>query len=165
MITQEQLKNILRYDPETGDFYWIKPINGVKPFSKAGHMVHKYLCICINKRKYRAHRLAWLYTNGEWPENDIDHVNGNPVDNRIDNLREATRSQNNYNTKIRTDNNSGHKNVSWHKQRNKWTVRFRIDGKYKSYGLYDCLELASLVASELRAKYHGVFEMEASRAV
>lgn len=161
MITRDQLKQILRYEPETGDFYWVKPVSGVKPFSKAGHMVHKYLCICINKRKYRAHRLAWLYVHGKWPENDIDHINRNPVDNRIENLREATRTENNFNKKIPLHNKSGFKNVSWNKFRNKWGARIKIKNKYQHLGLFDCIELANLVASEHRDKYHGEFAREA----
>ena len=103
MITAEELREQLDYDPETGAFTW-----RVKPRQKniAGHAgrLNKttgYVYISVRKKSYLAHRLAWLHTYGYWPRKEIDHINRVPNDNRIANLREATRAENCANRKKR----------------------------------------------------------------
>lgn len=122
MITQEQLKLILNYDPETGEFNWlVKPRNRASIGGVAGHLrKNGYREISIKGKKYYAHRLAWLYMTGSWPKEHIDHINGNPSDNRFCNLREATRSQNMHNQGVCSNNTSGYKGVCWHKSNQKW---------------------------------------------
>lgn len=96
-ITQEELKNILHYDPVTGDFTWIVRQSQRTPAgSKAGCIRNTdgYRSISIGKKKYNAHRLAWLYMTGQWPKKIIDHIDGNPSNNAFENLREANFSQN-----------------------------------------------------------------------
>lgn len=157
MITQEYIKLNLNYDENTGIFTRIKSNHhSVKVGDIAGTDNRGYTMISINHKKYGAHRLAWLYVHGEMPE-CIDHINGNPSDNRICNLRPANQLTNTYNSKIRKDNTSGVKGVNWNAQWKKWAARISINGYRKFLGYFDDLELAELVASESRLKYHGEF--------
>lgn len=100
--TYERVRELLSYNPETGVFVWIAPPKNHQRMlcKEAGSLKTKgYIQIKIDGKKYSAHRLAWLYSFGEWPEFDIDHANGNPSDNRITNLRQATNPQNQANRK------------------------------------------------------------------
>jgi hypothetical protein len=109
MLTQEYLKSILSYDPETGVFVRkIKTTNSVKIGDMAGYITpYGYISISINRKRQQAHRLAWFYIYGEFPKYDIDHINGIRHDNRIENLRLATRSENMQNLKkAKSDNKS-----------------------------------------------------------
>ena len=159
MITQEELKSQLNYDEVTGIFTWkIKNSNRIKIGDIAGSINNKgYTIITINKKHFVAHRLAWLYVYNYIPSKDIDHINGNRADNRINNLREATRSENSFNSKISKNNKSGLKGISWHKTAKKWEVCLRFNGVKKYLGIFDNIELAELVITEARAKYHGMF--------
>ena len=99
-MTQEELHQLLDYNPETGEFFWKScPAKKIKFGQKAGSIckIHGYVLIGIKKKQYRAHRLAWLYVHGKWPYPEIDHINRVKTDNRIANLREADRSMNNLN--------------------------------------------------------------------
>jgi hypothetical protein len=156
MITQQELKELLHYNPETGIFTRKTKVNRNKVIgSIAGTVdVHGYVAIAIDGKKYKAHRLAWLYMYGKFPNHCIDHINNITTDNRIVNLRDATLSQNQYNKKLNINNTSGIKGVSWHTQRKKWRVRIYVNQKEKNFGLYDDLDLARLVAQEARNKYH-----------
>ena len=157
-MTQSELKSLLNYDQDTGIFTWIKQVSNKKIGLIAGTEHPKgYVIIRINKHNYRAHRLAWLYINGEWPKNILDHINGVRSDNRISNLREVTNSQNNYNSKMSSKNTSGVKGVSWHKRDKKWRVQIRINCKNYHLGSFDDFELAQLIAYEARIKFHGEY--------
>lgn len=151
MITQEYLKSVLEYDPTTGVF------KSIKTGKKLGYIDAGYERIEIKRKAYYTHRLAWLYMYGEFPELDIDHINCNKLDNRICNLRVATCIENLRNTGKNKRNTSGAKNVYFHKPTLKWQVRVNVGGRSKHLGLYDDFELADLVATEARNKYHGEF--------
>lgn len=95
-IAADRLRELLDYEPETGHFRWRVYRNSkCKPGTLAGYkMKQGYWCIEINGVAYLAHRLAWLHTTGAWPEELVDHINGDKADNRWCNLREASERQN-----------------------------------------------------------------------
>ena len=99
MLTQARLKELLAYDPETGDFTNLKTGKGRKAFGAVVGSPHKdgYVTSMIDGKNYMHHRLAWLSINGVFPPNDIDHINGVRDDNRLINLRAAERFENNQN--------------------------------------------------------------------
>ena len=117
MLTAEELRELLRYDPNTGIFRWkVKQRRvsyGVGDVAGSLDSSSGYHRIRIDGRDYRASRLAWLYVYGRWPTDEIDHKNTIRDDDRLANLREATRGQNNYNTKRFSTNTSGLKGVCW----------------------------------------------------
>jgi hypothetical protein len=114
-----------------------------------------YRRIGLGGRYYTEHALVFLMFHGYVPK-EIDHINGNRADNRIENLRSVTRSQNQYN-KRQQRNASGYRGVTWHKKTGKWLVRVGLNNKNKSLGYYDDLELAALVAEEGRSLHYGQF--------
>lgn len=142
MITQEILKQRLDYDPATGVFtrklpLWLQgDIAGAKQILGDVH-------IYVNCKPYKAHRLAWLYMTGAFPEKHIDHINRDRTDNRWCNLREATNQQNSYNSSKRKQNTSGAKGVYWSKTSGKWKAQIKIDGKIKYLGVYPSVAEAS----------------------
>jgi hypothetical protein len=110
-LTAERLRELLDYNHETGEFTWK---HGARWGGKvAGHYnkVVGHVYVNISKRLYKAHRLVWLYVYGEWPSSEIDHRDGNGANNRLYNLRLATRQQNMGNTKCRRDSTCGVKGV------------------------------------------------------
>lgn len=129
-VTQEELKNVLSYDPETGDFVWlISPASHVKIGRLAGRIgANGYRVIKYNRRDYGSHRLAWLYMTGEFPQNQIDHIDGDPLNNRIVNLRDVDRTQNQRNRRRNRNNKSGITGVSWHKSLGQWQSDTKDNG-------------------------------------
>ena len=126
----------------------------------AGSLHEGYVRIRLSEMgdRFFAHNIIWEMFNEKVPSGMyVDHINGNRSDNRIENLRLVTKSQNCQNQKMHTNNKSGFKNVSWHSHRNKWVVSIQVKGKRKHLGHYDDLELADLVAQEARNKYHGLY--------
>lgn len=157
-ITRNQLKNILAYDPNTGVFTWNIGVKGSKGKGKeAGTITTKgYRDVCIYGRKYGLHRLAFLFMLGEVPT-CVDHINGIKSDNRWNNLRPATYSQNGYNYKG-TGTKTGFKNVYYDPRGNKkFMVAIVVDGKRKSLGYYHTADEAAIIAKQARNKYHGAF--------
>lgn len=145
-------------DPERGVLIW-KVKRGR---SVIGHVAGTLNCkgywqIQINRKLYLAHRLIWLYVHGRWPESELDHIDGNCSNNRIENLREATRSDNQHNQKMRCDNSSGVKGVSWSKAKGKWYAQCVVKNKTHFIGLFDDLNLADAAIREFREKHHGRF--------
>ena len=155
MITQlDVVKNFTYKD---GHLYWKRPRLGIQVNDQAGSVDTKcYLRIRFNGKKYLNHRLIFLMHYGHLPEM-LDHIDNNPLNNRIENLRPATRKENGYNRSVQKNNNSGYKNVYWHKQAKRWSVTITFNKKIKYIGLFKDLELAGLVAQEARNKYHGEF--------
>ena len=142
-ITQEELKNNLDYDPTTGIFTRVKSYGKVKKGDIAGTLSDSgYIVIRVNVIRYPAHRLAWLYMTGEFPQNEIDHINRIRDDNRFNNLREVSRSKNHMNMSIPSNNKSGVVGVYFHKQRGKYQSQIKINGKNIYLGIYDNFEEA-----------------------
>ncbi len=158
MLTADEVRKLLDYDPETGIFRW-KPRTpdmfdgGNRTCAAwntrwAGKMTgcpsdEGYLRIVIFGKCHKAHRLAWAITNGCWPESDIDHRNVEKSDNRIENLRKSTKLQNARNKRIISTNTSGFKGVSYRKDRDKWTAQIMIGGKQRHLGYFGSPELAA----------------------
>ena len=92
----------------------------------------------IKSKKYLEHRLIWLYHYGEWPKDQLDHINGIRDDNRIENLRECNNSENQYNRKSARNSSSKYKGVSWYPKYGKWLANFTVGGKKKFIGYYEC---------------------------
>ena len=178
-LTAEQLRALLHYDPETGLFTWREGIAHWRAGLPAGtettrgtkwatHVViglgttstRRYAEIGIRKNVYRAHRLAWLYVYGEWPERDIDHINGDGTDNRIINLRLATTAQNAMNRMLRRDNTSGVKGVSWNKKSGQWLAHIGYGGKILHLGLFDTIEEAKVARLKAAKTLHREFARE-----
>ena len=158
MLTQTRLKELLHYDTESGIFTWIKikVSNQVKVGDKAGSLKSSgYTEISIDGKKYKAHRLAFLYINGRMPTN-IDHINHKCSDNRLINLREVSHQDNCKNRSIRSDNKYGVVGVSWKKQSSKWYAYISNNGKVVHLGYFD--EFSEAVNARKNAevlyKYH-----------
>lgn len=120
----------------------------------AGYTVEGYNYITIDGVAYPAHRLAFLYMTGTYPDSDVDHINMDRGDNRFTNLRVAGRRKNMLNTKAHKDSALGKKNIFFRKDTGKYSVRATTNGRYRSFGCFDDLELAELVADFVREKYH-----------
>lgn len=158
MITQEELKTQVEYNADTGIFTWkVRNSNRIKVGDEAGNYHNGgYIEMQVLGERHLAHRLAWLYVHGYIPQL-IDHIDGNRLNNKISNLREATYAENAYNSKIRSDNKSGVRCVSWDKARKSWEVRIKIDGKLKHFGNYKDLDEAAKVAEKVRKEHHTSF--------
>ena len=154
LITQEELKSILKYNPDTGVFTWLSTRGGRKVGSIAGAKHPKgYVRIQLKGTTNLAHRLAWLYMTGSWPTNDIDHINGTRDDNRFSNLREATRSENMQNIKPGTIYNcTGYMGV--YRNREKFISRITINGVRKNLGTFDTPEEASEAYLKAKIELH-----------
>jgi len=157
MLTQERLKELLSYDPETGLFIWIKSTNrSIKIGSVAGgKKPDSYICIRIDKKNYLSHRLAWLYVYGKLPEKFIDHINEIKNDNRICNLRLANNQQNKQNmSKPNKNNKIGLKGVYWHETGKKWVSIIVINGKNKHLGLFIAQQEAHEAYLKAKREFH-----------
>lgn len=141
-----------------GNLYWKETIaTRAKKNNKAGSLYDTgYLMVGIKGQYYAIHRIIFMMHNGYLPT-EVDHIDGNKLNNCIENLRAASISQNAHNRKISATNTSGVKNISWSKARQKWIVNVFANGKQNYIGGFDNIELADLVAQEARNKYHGKF--------
>lgn len=159
MINVERLKIILSYDQETGIFIWrVKTSSRACVGYVAGHLTNcGYRSIKIDGRHILAHRLAWLYMTGEWPTDDIDHINLDRTDNRWINLRSATRSQNKANAAAPVCNTSGFKGASWHKSTKKWRATIKVAGKPQHLGSFSSAEEAHTAYCGAAKKSFGNF--------
>ena len=140
------LEEYLEYNIDSGKFTWVKsPARVVKAGSAAGRLrPDGYVNIQIKGRLYFAHRLAWLITHREWPEDQIDHINGNRADNRISNLRKVSRAQNGQNRKTNKNSATGITGVTWNKKRKTWIARIMVNKKAIHLGYFDSKEDAVL---------------------
>lgn len=143
-LTQSRLRELLDYNRDTGVFTWLQYRSQLaRAGSAAGrvNMTTGYVEIQIDGTRYKAHRLAWLYCHGVMPDKQIDHINSNRTDNRITNLRVATRSQNQQNTGLTKANKSGRKGVYF--RDGKWLAQAQINGKKYHLGRHKTIDEAS----------------------
>lgn len=155
-LTQNELKELFNY--KDGGLYW-KINRGINKLidKRVGYLDSgRYRIVGINGRNYREHRLIYKWHYGYCPP-ELDHINRNPSDNRIENLRPATRSQNLMNQKIKKGCSSKHKGVSWYKQRKVWVARIKKDGKTYHLGQYINEERAAFVYNEAAKRLYGEF--------
>jgi hypothetical protein len=155
-LTAERLRYLLDYDPITGGFTRkVRHCSSVSVGEVAGYNGgHGYMMIGIDGRKYKSHRLAWLYMHGRWPANEIDHINGIRSDNRIENLREATNAENRQNQKVPKNSTSGHIGVNFDKRYGKWRARIKKARKEFSLGYFSSIEDAIAARAKAKAKMH-----------
>jgi hypothetical protein len=159
MITHKELIELLEYDPDSGIFTWkYTRSNRAVKGSIAGTITEdNYISITINSKIYRAHRLAWFYCFQDWPTNSIDHINGIRSDNRLDNLREVTYTQNSYNTRAHIDSATKVKGVYFNKLNNNYRAQIRYNGKTISLGSFKTVEEASTAYNKKAVELHGEF--------
>lgn len=171
--TPELLRQLLDYEPETGTLKWKTRTAGMfatkRAFSTwnsrfagkeaftAKDSMHGYRVGNVNYKLCMAHRVIWAIVHGEYPEYDVDHINGNRGDNRLINLRAATRSQNNCNSGTRKDNKSGYRGVSFHSQYGKWEARIYADKKKYPLGFFETAEEAAEAYRLASLRLHGEF--------
>lgn len=158
-LTINHLHTVLSYDPETGVFTWVyTTCNRRQPGDEAGTIdALGYRTIGIGHERFLAHRLAWLYMTGEWPENQIDHINLDKGDNRWCNLRMATYADNNRNVRKRSDNTSGVKGVTWNRLNKNWRVVIHKDGRQFNVGSFKTIEEAEAAYEKASRELHGAF--------
>jgi hypothetical protein len=170
--TPEELRKLLRYEPETGKLFWLprpedtfpdkryaltwnKRYAGAEAFKTADG--NGYLQGAVHGVVYKTHRVIWAIVTGEWPKDEIDHRNRNRSDNRWKNLREATRSENMQNAGVRSDNKSGYKGVCWDRNKMKWLAQITIGGDSRFLGLFETKELAADAYREASKAHFGEF--------
>ena len=142
-MTLDKFKEILRYDPIEGLFYWTKNRGRSTAGSVAGHKNSRgYIKIKTGGVSYSAHRLAILFSTGEWPKEEVDHINRVPHDNRIVNLRDCSHQDNCLNFPIYKNNNSGYIGVRYRKDSGRWRAFVRINKKEKHIGTFSSKEEA-----------------------
>jgi len=165
--SQEVLEKLLDYCPDTGIFLWkerhgsdstANRFNGRFAGKKAGHITHgNYLLINIKLDGevfgYRAHRIAWMLIYGEEPAGQIDHIDGDRQNNRINNLRVVNHITNSRNQKKRITNKSGITGVTWHPGTCKWRARVKVDGYYHHIGLFSSIEDAGSAVASFRSEH------------
>jgi hypothetical protein len=161
VLTHDRLLSILSYSKESGNFVWLIRHGRAHPGKIAGTLrTDGYVVIIIDKKQYKAHRLAWFYVNGVWPSGRLDHEDNCQSNNRWENIRPATHSQNMANRKLNANSTSGFKGV-----------HCRGDGKYRAYvsrdgrrhwlGTFDTAGAAAAAASSKALELHGAFARRA----
>jgi hypothetical protein len=165
-ISQVQLREVLDYNPDTGIFRWkIKSSKSLSIGETAGcTRADGYVTIQYNAIPYLAHRLAWVYTHGELPSTSIiDHVDGNPSNNKLNNIRVCAPTQNQQNRRVNSNSISGFKGVSWVEERQKWKARTWLKRKYYFLGYFDTKEDAIKAHQSFCITYHGEFYRDTTK--
>lgn len=170
------LRDLLHYEPETGVFIWkARPLRTASRqqdknwntrfagqvagslWRRDGRRPQNYWGICVFGKMYQAHRLAWVYMTGSWPTKWIDHRDGDGLNNSWSNLREATPSQNNQNSKRQKNNTTGFRGVSYHKYKGKFRAKINVNGVSNHLGYYSTAEDAHAAYRRAAVRIHGEF--------
>ena len=150
-LTQERLKELLGYNPDTGEFKWTEDGAGRRTSLTAGSINQNgYLIISINGNSFSAHRLAFLYMTGRFPLCQCDHINHNRIDNRWLNLTDVTHLENQKNRSLQKSNTSGFTGVNWHKHDKKWQSSIQVKGKQIYLGSF--LEKEDAIDARIKAE-------------
>jgi len=150
ILTQARLKELLHYNPDTGVFTWRVNISNVKVGSVAGCNDNGYVAFRIDGKKYRAHRMAWLYMEGRIPK-EVDHDNRDKSNNRWDNLNAADSLANSRNMSVRKDNKSGRTGV--YQRGDRWIAEIRVDRKQIYLGIFSNKDAAICRRKEAEIQY------------
>lgn len=167
-LTAQSLRYWLRYNRRTGVFHRRRDVvinirrGGFSVRARAGDIAgyvneQGYVIVGVLGRKYKAHRLAWLYVHGSWPKGHLDHEDRDTKNNRIANLRRATRSQNAANRKTRIDSTSGLKGATRDHRNGRWMARIAVDGKRHALGYYETAEVAHAAYCQAARHHFGEF--------
>lgn len=158
-LTVERVRELLDYDPETGILRWkVRVANCMQSGEVAGCLQRRgYTAIKIKGIAFRAHLVAWAHYYGEWPETELDHRDLNKSNNRISNLRLATRSQNCANKKVCSRNTSGIKGVYWNKKSRRWIATICINRRNKYLGGFLTKDEAASVYAKAASIVFGEF--------
>lgn len=154
LISAYRLRLLAIYDPETGLFTSRVRRRTVTPGKVLGYRHKEYVRIKIDHKDYLAHRLAWFYTHGVWPKDQIDHINQDATDNCLVNLRECTNAENRQNTKSESRSASGYLGVSWSPWKHMWVAQICLHGKNRVIGYYRCATAAYIAYSTEKKKVH-----------
>ena len=157
IITQEYLHELFEY--RDGCLYWkIQNSNRVNIGNEAGYLDEKNSrkSVRIDGKLYLVHRIIFMMHYGYFPK-IVDHIDNNSLNNLIENLRPATKSQNQHNANISKNNKSGIKGIYWHKANSKWKLQFKLNGKKMYFGEYNDIDYAKFVVEAMRYKYHKEF--------
>lgn len=154
-LTAQHLRKLLDYDPISGQFTWKIKLNSRSVVGNvAGYNANQRCVIRIDKKGYSSHRLVWLHVTGFWPSHGIDHIDGNRLNNKLSNLREATQAENCQNLKKPVDNTSGFIGVTRHTTTGKWEAKITCSKKKYYLGIYKTPELAYIAYLDAKAKIH-----------
>lgn len=157
LITADRAREVLAYDPETGHLTWNieDPRPGPQVKGKLAGSRHSrgYWHVGIDGRLYLAHRLIWLMVHGYWPE-QVDHIDGNPANNALTNLRACSHSENHQNRSISPLNTSGVPGVRWDKSCRKWRATIKVNRERIHLGLFDSIDAAGDAYRQAKQKHH-----------
>lgn len=141
MDIKDELQQMLRYEPDTGLLFWTDAAYKSVRGKQAGTFNRGYVVVMYKNKFYKAHRLAWLLTHGSWPKEMIDHIDGDPSNNKLNNLRDVNNHVNQCNRhKARVDSKSGLMGASPY--RNKWRSQIKRDGVIKYLGIFNTAQEA-----------------------
>lgn len=160
MLTQERLKTLVSYDPETGVFSNLVARPNLPFGAHVGWASgNGYRSASIDGVTYRLNRLAWLYMTGEWPPEGymVDHANRDRTDDRWANLRLANPSQNSANAQLSKRNSSGHKGIYWYARHGKWNAQIRVNRRLLSLGYFNTIDAAVSARKAAEQRYFGEF--------
>lgn len=156
-LTAQRLRELLHYDPKSGSFTWVqRTSHRIKIGSPAGS-VNSWgrIQVGVLGHIYYAHRLAWFYSHGEWPRQVIDHIDGNPLNNQLANLRDVSPTTNAQNVHIAGANSkSGLLGALWHSQNKNWRARIMVAGKSYSLGCFKTPEAAHEAYKQAKRRMH-----------
>ena len=156
MLTQSEIRRLTNYNEETGEFTWSanahKKVRGkpVGSMSRNGYLVTK-----VDYKRYLVHRLVWLYVHGEFPKDEIDHINRNKADNRVSNLRDVDRFTNVHNKSKTSNSVSGYTGVRRTSNKKRWQAFIHMGGKFMNLGVYDTIDEALSARVEYKRRVFG----------
>ena len=156
----QKMQDCISYDPESGVMTWKKVLsNRAKLGGICGGNIDSkgYGRVCFDGKQYRAHRVAWALFYGQEPDQQIDHINGNRLDNRIANLRLASNAENSRNCRLSKNNTSGVTGVCYHSRAKKWFAQIMFNRKNHFLGLHDTKEKAIEARKKAETQYFGQF--------